>query len=661
MPRNNPAVQFEPLLLGQLVDVARLDSGELEPAAQALTDGVRSLSWAAYVDRVARMAGALVAAGVRPGDRVAVRLAKSVDSFVVVHAVVRAGAVMVPLDPTAPTALAAAVLSDSGASMLVTDAPDTVIHDVTEGLTMRCVMVLGANARDTAALSTTFQVIVDRDIVGAAPVGQVPIEETAPAYIIYTSGSTGRPKGIVHSHRSALAYATAAAREYALTRHDRLAKRRGGAFRPVDVRAVLGASGRCCRGRDPRSRVAVPREHDGVAGSAARHGVVLGPVAADADRDSGRSSRAWLAALRWVLFGGESVPPGQLADLMRQLPAARFSNVYGPAEVNQCTFHHLSSPPAPDRAVPIGRPWSIATVRVVDLDDLDSPVRAGQVGILMVRTETRTSEYGIACRSHRCILIVDRMGETESIVGTSPVISWSSAMAVSWSSSARVDNQVKVRGHRIELEAIDAALGDIAGVGAAVTVVRRSPTGDDTVVAIVVPTVAFGRSSADVQGFGASVVKQLRHRLPRWSPFPPRWFSSTNCPEPARARSTVPPPSSSWIRDGGSIRTKWQAENDPRRPQVTVRDTGSAPDDVSAPDADLARRLIEFIVSQVVVEDGDIDVETDLLLTGLVDSLGVVMIVEWIETDQGVTIDPGDVVLENFQTVGAMLHYLAAT
>lgn len=94
---------------------------------------------------------------------------------------------------------------------------------------------------------------------------------------------------------------------------------------------------------------------------------------------------------------------------------------------------------------------------------------------------------------------------------------------------------------------------------------------------------------------------------------------------------------------------------------MTVRDTGSAPNDPSATDADLARRLIEFIVSDVVVEDGDIDVDTDLLLTGLVDSLGVVMIVEWIETDQGMTIDPGDVVLENFQTVGAMLTYLAAT
>ena len=52
-----------------------------------------------------------------------------------------------------------------------------------------------------------------------------------------------------------------------------------------------------------------------------------------------------LGTIRWVLFGGESFPPGQLADLMGQLPLARFSNVYGPAEVNQCTIYNLSTPP----------------------------------------------------------------------------------------------------------------------------------------------------------------------------------------------------------------------------------------------------------------------------------------------------------------------------
>lgn len=68
--------------------------------------------------------------------------------------------------------------------------------------------------------------------------------------------------------------------------------------------------------------------------------------------------------------------------------------------------------------------------------------------------------------------------------------------------------------------------------------------------------------------------------------------------------------------------------------------------------------LIDFIMSDVALDDGQIEAETDLLLTGLVDSLGVVLIVEWIETELGRTIDPADVVLENFQTVAAMMEYL---
>ena len=68
--------------------------------------------------------------------------------------------------------------------------------------------------------------------------------------------------------------------------------------------------------------------------------------------------------------------------------------------------------------------------------------------------------------------------------------------------------------------------------------------------------------------------------------------------------------------------------------------------------------LIEFITTDVALDDAEIVGGTDLLLTGLVDSLGVVLIVEWIETELGRTIDPADVVLENFQTVDAMMEYL---
>lgn len=71
--------------------------------------------------------------------------------------------------------------------------------------------------------------------------------------------------------------------------------------------------------------------------------------------------------------------------------------------------------------------------------------------------------------------------------------------------------------------------------------------------------------------------------------------------------------------------------------------------------------LIEFITSDVALDEGEIDGATDLLLTGLVDSLGVVLIVEWIEVELGRTIDPADVVLENFQTVDAMMEFLRST
>jgi acyl carrier protein len=68
--------------------------------------------------------------------------------------------------------------------------------------------------------------------------------------------------------------------------------------------------------------------------------------------------------------------------------------------------------------------------------------------------------------------------------------------------------------------------------------------------------------------------------------------------------------------------------------------------------------LTEFIVDEVAHDDDLIDETTDLLLTGQVDSLGVIRIVLWIEQGLGIEIDPLDVVLENFQTIGQMAAYL---
>lgn len=72
----------------------------------------------------------------------------------------------------------------------------------------------------------------------------------------------------------------------------------------------------------------------------------------------------------------------------------------------------------------------------------------------------------------------------------------------------------------------------------------------------------------------------------------------------------------------------------------------------------LTEALISFIQDEVVVDDVIVDSETDLLLTGAVDSLGVIRITHWMEENANIVVDPGDVTLENFQTVTKMAAYL---
>lgn len=74
----------------------------------------------------------------------------------------------------------------------------------------------------------------------------------------------------------------------------------------------------------------------------------------------------------------------------------------------------------------------------------------------------------------------------------------------------------------------------------------------------------------------------------------------------------------------------------------------------------LSEALLSFIQNEVIVDDVIVDSETDLLLSGAVDSLGVIRITHWMEENANIVVDPGDVTLENFQTVTKMTAYLDA-
>ena len=73
---------------------------------------------------------------------------------------------------------------------------------------------------------------------------------------------------------------------------------------------------------------------------------------------------------------------------------------------------------------------------------------------------------------------------------------------------------------------------------------------------------------------------------------------------------------------------------------------------------DLPQRLLAFVQHDVCSGGVDLSLDTDLLLTGAVDSLGVIRITQWLEDETGITVDPGDVTLDNFQTIDRMLTYV---
>ncbi len=468
-----------------LPDVLALDDRGIPASAPALSDGVDSLDYEALDAAAGRLASALRQLGVEPGDRVAVHLRKSVWSFAAVHGVLRAGAVMVPIDPLAPVDHVSSVLRDASVHVLITDARVATVIAVAAEVPLTGVVLRGGGdvAGDLDPEGCTivpWSALAAYEVASIADLGDVDPDDDA--YIIYTSGSTGRPKGIVHTHRSALAYVRLAAAAYELASSDRLANIAGLHFDQstfeLYVAPFVGAAVTVVPD-------AVLRFPASVSELVERERVTVWysvPYVLRQLVTRGALDTRDLTSIRWILYGGETYPPDELADLMRALPAATVSNVYGPAEVNQCMRHDLAAPPSPGRDVPIGRAWSDTELVVVD-DDLN-PLTDGP-GELLVASTTMMDRYW-----NRPDLTAASMLK-RTYPGASATRWYRTGDLVEADADGnlvflgRADNQVKIRGQRIELEAIDTTIRQLDGVAEVAAVVRADESGERGVVAVI--------------------------------------------------------------------------------------------------------------------------------------------------------------------------------
>ncbi len=487
-------------LLPQIIE----EAAERAPDKDAFRFRDQALTYAALAARANRLANTLRGHGAVKGDRVGIFLPKCLETPVAVFGIMQAGCAYVPLDPKMPAARLALIIQDCGIRHVVAGAgqiaslrqlPDTTPLE----------FVIGPESRGNMPFDVIPWSQVEQAPAQAPAIGMM---EQDMAYLMYTSGSTGEPKGMVHTHHSGLSYARLAADVYGLHGEDRLSD-----FPPLHFdQSTFGLfSGPLARA----TTVIIPEEHMVLPASLSQlmaderitvwYSV---PFALIQLHLRGALAQREMSALRWVLFGGEAFPLKHLRALMAQWPQARFSNVYGPAEVNQCTYYHVPPLGRDEESIPIGRIWPNAEGLIVDEED--RPLDTDEPGELLVRTPTMMQGYWRRPDLNgRAFYRLDQeSGQPQIFYRTGDLVQRRADGELLF--LGRIDRQVKVRGFRIELDEIEAALLAHPAVEEAAAFIVEDGDGVKEIQVAVIVKDGHGLSQS-------TLLADLAERLPRYA------------------------------------------------------------------------------------------------------------------------------------------------
>ena len=453
--------------------------------APAVIDRDGTLDYAALDQRAERIAAHLLAAGVVPGDAVAVLLERSADAIATMLGILKAGAAYLPLDPHDPPARLAALVADAGARLAIVAAP----------------VELGVPVLTPAALRET---IASRTLP--------PTDGEALAYVMYTSGSTGTPKGVEIAHRGIVRLVRGV--DYAnLDGQPRVlhAAPLGFDAATFEIWAPL-LNGGCCVVHDERVPSAA-----GLSATITAHGVTVAWLTAAlfnavVDEDPQR-----LAGLAQLLIGGEALSVAHVRRALAALPGTTLINGYGPTECTTfaATWAIPRELPAAVRSIPVGRPIADTSLHV--LNARGEPLPVGVVGELYIGGAGVARGYrGRAELTAERFVTDPASGERRYRTGDH--VRWLADGTLEF--AGRIDGQVKLHGHRIELGEIEAALQACAGVRAGAVLAREDRPGHRQLVAYVVTD-------------GALSVPALRAQLTRRLPdymLPARYLSLAALP-----------------------------------------------------------------------------------------------------------------------------------
>ncbi|MCY7965460.1 non-ribosomal peptide synthetase [Bacillus inaquosorum] len=452
------------------------------PEHLAVVYGHSQLTYRDLNEKAERTAAMLIKQGVRTGDIVGLMLDRSPDMIIGILSILKAGGAYLPIDPEYPQERISFMLNDSGAEMLLTERGQNKPADYNGPI-----------------------MYIDEGDSDSIP-DDLNIQETLsdqPAYVIYTSGTTGQPKGVIVEHRNVIS----------LLKHQNLPFKFGhedvwtffhsycfdfsvwemfGALLNGSTLVVVSKE----TARDPHAfRLLLKKERVTVLNQTptAFYGLM--------HEDQNHTDRL---NIRYVIFGGEALQPGMLQSWNKKYPDTDLINMYGITETTvHVTFKKLSAADIAKNKSNIGRPLSTLQAYVMDAHMNLQPI--GVPGEMYIGGEGVARGY-----LNRDELTADRFVPNPYLPGDRLYRTGDLAKRLSNGELeylGRIDDQIKVRGHRIELGEIQAALLQLPAIKEAAVITRTDEQGQADVYAYIV--------TKDQQAANASEIRtSLKTMLP---------------------------------------------------------------------------------------------------------------------------------------------------
>jgi amino acid adenylation domain-containing protein/non-ribosomal peptide synthase protein (TIGR01720 family) len=443
------------------------------PHAHAVAFGEDVLTYAELDKRANRLAHHLRSLGVGPESRVGLCLERSLDVPVAMLGILKAGGAFVPLDPTYPPVRLAFILEDAGIPILVTQ--EKLADELPTSAQLVCL--------DTEAQALALQ-------PDSAPASGA-TEDTL-AYVIYTSGSTGKPKGTLLVHRGLCNTALAAVTAHRFRPDSRVLQFASPGFDASVCEVFSTLLAGACLVLAPREELLPDLPLRGLLEKQAVTAATLTPSVL------AQLSEEGLPKLETLISAGEALPP---AVARRWTKGRTLLNAYGPTEVTICAS--ISGPVEPERPT-IGRPFP--NVELYVLDGLLQPVPVGAPGELYVGGVGLARGY-LGRPELTAERFIPHPFSTEPgarLYRTGDRVRYLPDGQVEF--LGRADEQVKLRGFRIEPGEVEAALARHPAVREATALVREDLPGQPRLVAYVVP--AEGQT-LDAAGLRAALKEHL--------------------------------------------------------------------------------------------------------------------------------------------------------